>query len=245
MKIQFCIVRFGDDSTFQNNLDTIKRYFPKAEFKVLNNMPHSANLHEIQGSNEAFEFSGYLELLEISPQDGIIILLNDTLFKHHFTLGWLRLLQRFCEVMTVEENIIYGDIRWDGTALLERPNPFLASWLFIIPTKKSRGIFAESLRNLIHEPIPTLSPDYELFLSQWLGSGMIWKGWQGTLKDNATFERKSKCIYWEHQLSAHLTKSGILIYSIGNESRVGYALLRALDRMKIGFWRIACRFKGL
>ena len=128
MKIQFCIVRFGGDSRFQNNLDTIKRYFPEAEFTVLNNMPNSGKSDEIPGSNSAFEFSGYLELLESSTWKGKVILVNDTLFKHHFTQGWLALLKRFCSKIKDEENVIYGDIRWDGTDLMERPNPFLGSW---------------------------------------------------------------------------------------------------------------------
>ena len=245
MKIQFFIVRFGGDSRFQNNLDTIKRYFPEAEFTVLNNMPNSGKSDEIPGSNSAFEFSGYLELLESSTWKGKVILVNDTLFKHHFTQGWLALLKRFCSEIKDEENVIYGDIRWDGTDLMERPNPFLASWLFVIPGAKSQEIFANTLKRLINNPIPELSAKYELFLTEWLESDKLWRGWQGSGKDSGYTERKRKCIYWEHQLSASLAKDGIPLKSIGDSSRFEYSILRVLDRMKISIWRIAYRLKGL
>jgi hypothetical protein len=81
-----------------------------------------------------------------------------------------------------------------------------------------------------------------LFLTKWLESGGLWKGWQGSIKDSVTIERKKKCIYWEHQLSANLVKSGIELRSIGEKSRIGYKILRGFDRLKIGIWRIACRF---
>lgn len=245
MKIRFCIVRYGTDRKFPKNLETMKQHFPEAEFIVLNNMPNSGKSDEIQGSNFAFEFSGYLELLELSTWKGKVILVNDTLLKHHFTQGWLWLLKRFCSEIKDEENVIYGDIRWDGTDLMERPNPFLASWLFVIPGAKSQEIFANTLKRLINNPIPELSAKYELFLTEWLESDKLWKGWQGSKKDSGNIERKRNCIYWEHQLSANLAKDGITLKSIGDSSRFEYSILRVLDRMKISIWRIAYRLKGL
>jgi len=245
MKMQICIVRYGKNRSLVKGLDLLRRQFPKAEITVINNAPLEADLQEIQGSNLAFEFSGYLELLENRPKQGVVILLNDTLFKHHFAGGWVRFIRSFLEVLSTEDKVIYGDIRWDGTALVERPNPFLASWLFVIPNEISNEVFRSTLRDVIQMPIPKMSAEYELFLTEWLVSSGLWKGWQGSEKDTVTIERKKKCIYWEHQLSANLAKSGVELRSIGEKNRVGYWVLRWVDRLKIGFWRITCRFARL
>ena len=71
--MQICIVRYGKNRSLLSGLDLLRSQFPKAEITVINNAPLEADLQEIQGSNLAFEFSGYLELLENRPKQGVVI----------------------------------------------------------------------------------------------------------------------------------------------------------------------------
>lgn len=199
---------------------------------VVNNWGEQATEVEIAGHNEQYEFGGYLTLLgKMEPLRGPYVLVNDTLFRTHHTQGWMKLLSKVPSGIECEDRVVYGDIRWDGTALAERPNPFLASWIFVLPNKASLQLFQSVLQEVLLEEPQEISAEYEAFLQQWLTGGSRWRGWHGRL-DVDVLARKRACVVWEHRLSLRLMASGMTLRSLGEWDPSLYARLRLIDRIK-------------
>ena len=208
------------------------RYFGDRLVRVVNNDRDNSGFGE-QGHNRQFEFGGYLEVMEGFQTEGPYVVVNDTLFDNHHTGAWLYLIDTIAERILEEPQrlCVVGDIRRDGVDIPERPDPFLASWLFIIPNRDSLEVIKACLRAVLAREVPAVfSPSYEAFLNSWLKTKSIWSGWQGRATE-ANVVRKRHCIYWEHALSKELALAGVDLISAGRYHRGLYAGIRMYDRL--------------
>ena len=238
MTLTVCVVKYGDKVSGGHIRYLFARHFPEAQVLILNNKPGAAADDEIQGSNAGHEFSGYLEVLEEASLKGQVVVLNDTFFKNHFTLGWLGLLKKVLGKSRVEDACIYGDVRYDGTSLLERPNPFFASWIFCLSGETAIREFRRCLSVLLSDPQPRWSPAYERFLTDWLQGSSWYKGWHRTGVSEELLSVKKRNIYWEHRLSALLLGSEVVtLRSMGEASPLLYRCLRWSDRLFTAIYR--------
>lgn len=234
------IVTYGE----QHDFDKIfKKYFPNAKILVLNNKKGSAKAPQIQGSNTNYEFSGYLELSNYFSNSGPYLMFNDTLFTSHLTKVWLWLIYKFLPVINNDKNCIYGDLRFDGAKFEERPNPFLASWLFVIPNSEALKNFQVNLKSVIDGKSSFVSKEYKEFLNQWISPKSKFRGWHGDSLNTLTKVRKEKCIILEHRLSRVLKMNGMKLSSIGVNNPIIYKLLRIVDRVNTRL--IALKIKSL
>ena len=229
------VVTYGHLDGFANGVKQLETSFRNARILVLNNKPNTARPSEIQGSYAHYEFSGYLEMCESFKGTGPFVIVNDTLFKTHYTVGWLRLLKRAIAQLNRHTVTVYGDIRWDGEAYAERPNPFLASWLFVLPNELSLQVFKQSLAEILNEPASLGSEAYQAFLHGWIFPKGKLSGWHGGAKDEPARARKERCIRWEHRLSTVLPQHGLPLTSVGSFSPFSYLVLRGIDRLNTRF----------
>jgi hypothetical protein len=229
------VVTYGHLDGFANGVKQLETSFRNARILVLNNKPNTARPSEIQGSYAHYEFSGYLEMCESFKGTGPFVIVNDTLFKTHYTVGWLRLLKRAIAQLNRHTVTVYGDIRWDGEAYAERPNPFLASWLFVLPNELSLQVFKQSLAEILNEPASLGSEAYQAFLHGWIFPKGKFSGWHGGAKDEPARARKERCIRLEHRLSTVLPQHGLPLTSVGSFSPFSYLVLRGIDRLNTRF----------
>ena len=178
---------------------------------VIDNCPKENSMAKT-GSNEFYEFSGYLEGLEkVGSKDlDKIFLFNDTLFEHHTNMMWAD----FFKNITHENDGIYGDGRvepvlWDGL-----PLKILASWHFLLVGKASIKAFTKILKDVLadfDEPL-FIDDAYELYREKYL-SGGIFNGYSLSGKLNKEDSlRKKRCIDTEHRLGRALDKAGKMIF---------------------------------
>ena len=225
------VVTYGHFDGLEEGIKQLNTFFGNARISVLNNKPKAARPSEIQGSYAHYEFSGYLEMCESFTGTGPFVIVNDTLFKTHYTVGWLRLLKRAMIQLNKDTVTVYGDIRWDGHAYDERPNPFLASWLFVLPNAHTLDVFKQSLAEILNEPASLGSEAYQAFLHAWIFPKGKLSGWHGGAKDDYARIRKERCIRLEHRLSTVLPQHGLPLTSLGSFSPFFYMILRGMDRL--------------
>ena len=237
------IITYGEHFDFEKISMLFKKYFSSAKILVLNNKKDGAKAPQIQGTNTNYEFSGYLELSNCFSGSGPYLIFNDTLFTSHFTKGWLWFICKFIPANNNDINYIYGDLRFDGTKYEERPNPFLASWLFFIPDSETLKKFQFNLKFSMDNRSTFISKEYDEFLNQWISPKSKFSGWHGESYSKLTKSRKKRSIILEHRLSRAFKTNGIKIRSIGVNNPVIYQVLRIVDRVKTRF--IAFKRKSL
>ena len=195
------------------------------------------NVEIIRGSNEFFEFSGYLQGIEILGLNDFdqIFLFNDTLFEHHTNTMWAN----FIKDISPERDGVYGDGRiepvlWDGL-----PLKILASWHFLLNGKVSIRVFKELLEDVLanfDKPL-VIDDAYKLYREKYLSGGIL-QGYSlsGNLNNEKDLLRKKKCIDTEHRLGRKLEKKGKMIFYSGFK----YQFIHLMDRY-LSFYR---RFKS-
>ncbi len=203
---------------------------------VIDNYPND-NIESKRGSNEFYEFSGYIEGIEALGSNDLdrIFLFNDTLFEHHATMMWAYLLKN----ISPKKDGIFGDGRiepvlWDG-----KPLRILASWHFLLKGKSSIRGFKELLEDvLVDFDKPLVIDDaYKAYREIYL-SGGIFNGYSLSGKlNNEDALRKRRCIDTEHRLGRELEKKGNMIFYSGFQ----YQFIHLLDRY-LSFHR---RFKSI
>jgi hypothetical protein len=228
--VRWGLVTYSKCGAWLNEVDQVGKVFGNATGLVVNNRAGEAGVGEIQGHNRQYEFGGYLTVCECMEGEGPFVIMNDTLFRTHNKRGWLGLLKQM-PVLDVEGLVLYGDIRRDGNDLMERPNPFLASWIFVVPNRASLEALTEGLKVILMEEERPLSPDYEQFLDHWLNPKRFWGGWHGK-KGEDELMRKRQCVLWEHRLNRWLLDAGVELRSVGEWNPGKYNWLRILDRLK-------------
>ena len=202
---------------------------------VIDNYPND-NVDSIRGSNEFYEFSGYLQGIETLGLNDLdkIFLFNDTLLEHHATLMWAN----FFKNMNPKNDGVFGDGRiepvlWDG-----EPLKIFASWHFLLRGKASIKAFSKILKDILVDFDKPLVIDdaYKLYREKYL-SGGIFNGYSLSGKlNNEDALRKKKCINTEHRLGRELEKKGKMIFYSGFQ----YQFIHLLDRY-LSFYR---RFKS-
>jgi hypothetical protein len=195
------------------------------------------NVEIIRGSNEFYEFSGYLEGIEALGSNDLdrIFIFNDTLFEHHANNMWAN----FVKNIIPGKEGIYGDGRiepvlWDG-----KPLRILASWHFLLKGKSSIRGFKELLEDVLvdfDKPL-VIDDGYKSYREKYL-SGGIFNGYSLSGKlNNEDSLRKKRCIDTEHRLGRELEKKGKMIFYSGFQ----YRLIHLMDRY-LSFHR---RFKSI
>ncbi len=224
------LVTYSNQDTWKKEIQQVSSALGTDSGLVVNNCFGEAGLGEIQGHNEQFEFGGYLTLCERMEGDGPFVIMNDTLFRTHDTKGWLELLQQIPQ-LDADRLVVYGDIRKDGSELIERPDPFLASWIFVLPNRVTLEVLQSGLKAILAEDVRPLSAEYEAFLQRWLNPTGIMGGWHGKKGDDE-LRRKRQCVIWEHRLSKWLLDAGVELSSMGEWNSRKYQWLRIKDRLK-------------
>ncbi|HMM12938.1 MAG TPA: hypothetical protein PKE03_12655 [Bacteroidales bacterium] len=196
---------------------------------IIENKAATAQGEVLQGDNRYSEFSAYLQLCNLFEGAGPYLIVNDTLVRTHWTAGWSLLCRKVLR-SALDEKTIIGDIRNDRDTIPGKPSTYLASWIFIIPTRRELEAFREVLEKAVVHP-DTLPAAYNTWLDQWLKPSSIWRGWH-LRADEAALQRKRFCIITEHRISQLLPQSGLHMVSAGAFSPLLYRWIRLADRLK-------------
>ena len=195
------------------------------------------NVEIIRGSNEFYEFSGYLQGIEILGLNDFdqIFLFNDTLFEHHANKMWANFLKN----ISLEKDGVYGDGRIEPVLWEGLPLKILASWHFLLNGKASIKAFSKILKEILVDFDKPLVIDeaYKLYREKYM-SGGFFNGYSLSGKLNKEDSlRKKRCIDTEHRLGRAIEKKGKMIFYSGFR----YHFIHLLDRY-LSFHR---RFKSL
>lgn len=207
---------------------------------IIENKAGAATHGVFQGDNQYSEFSAYLQLCGLFGGDGPYLIVNDTLVRTHWTHGWARLCRKVLRGK-LDEHAIIGDIRNDGDHIAGKPSVYLASWIFIIPSRKALDAYRAALEQALIHP-ETLPSAYNQWLDRWLNPGTLSGGWHRQAGE-AEKRRKRFCIITEHRLSQLLSAHGLRLVSAGRFNPVLYFLIRLADRLKTRFSAAIIRLK--
>ncbi|MCE1201461.1 MAG: hypothetical protein LWX09_05095 [Bacteroidia bacterium] len=200
-----------------------------AHSTIIENKAGAATQGVLQGDNKHSEFSAYLQLCSLFRGDGPYLIINDTLVRTHWAYGWARLCRKLLRGK-LDEHTIIGDIRNDGDDIAGKPSVYLASWIFIIPSRKALEAFRAAMEQALTHP-ETLPSAYDQWLHRWLNPGSLSGGWHHKAGE-AEKRRKRFCIITEHRLSQQLSPHGLQMVSAGRFSPALYFLIRLADRLK-------------
>jgi hypothetical protein len=228
------VVIFGSTSVKRRNIAALSKHLGVTDLHILNNDKASLQEDEISGNNLFYEFSGYYELCRHFTGEGPFVILNDTLWVNRLVGGWQTLLRS--AIRQINGNGVWGDLRVEGGVIPERPNTYLASWIFVIPNREVLSQFAASLSVVMHDAYPPPSPAYKVYLDRWFVPRW-YGGWHG-VRSNESLARKLQCIRMEHTLSAVITEKGLRVHALGEKRSLFYALLRLIDRSYTFFKRL-------
>ena len=202
---------------------------------TVDNRPNTV-FAEVQGSNEHFEFSGYLEGLEAllekhGPQSRIFVF-NDSLFSHHSARRWAEFLKNY-----VPEHGpgVYGDPRTESLMVNGSPLRYLASWVFILEGQVGQQAFKDALLQVLKNfnETPTW-PGYAEFLDHYYATGRRFGGYTQSLSGEDR-ERKLRCSWAEHRLSLLLAEQQMLHPFTG----LHYRALHQFDRVLSAYKRLS------
>lgn len=200
---------------------------------VINNSEDYQLFEEIPGNNTAFEFSGYAQALDLMQGDGPFVLVNDSLFRHHWSRAWCIMLHRLLEDLWLctQDGKILGDLRRESIEFPEKPSTYWASWIFVMSDRWALQRMRVALERVIQAEWSEPSPEYEHYVKKWLNKSWWRGGWQGNPTPTA-IHRKRISIRREHELSRILLMEQRLTpYSIGHRQQVLYRITRWTDRM--------------
>lgn len=229
MKTGVALVVYGSAYQQYRAVERLQRAFEGAELCIINNR-YQGEPGEIEGHNRQFEFGAYLQALEHFKGYDRLLLLNDTAFSSHSFLLWRGLWQKAWKQQSNSGLCVWGDLRFDGASLVERPNPFAASWCMMALNQDSVRALANTLEAVLSRESEPLSPAYEAFLQDWL-SGRTSHGWHGSLSAE-NLDRKRQCIVWEHAWSRALLDAGMELCSFRSFGSVRHFLARFFDRLQ-------------
>lgn len=207
---------------------------------IIENKAGAATHGVVQGDNKHSEFSAYMQLCSLFGGDGPYLIVNDTLVRTHWAYGWARLCRKVLRGKLDELSII-GDIRNDGDNIAGKPSVYFASWIFVIPSRKTLEAFRAALEQALIHP-ETLPSDYNQWLDRWLSPGSLSGGWHHKAGE-AEKRRKRFCIVTEHRLSQQLPAHGLRMVSAGRFNPVLYFLIRLADRLKTRLSALVIRLK--
>jgi len=229
MKSGLALVVYGKTYQKYRAFERLKSAFQGVDWLLINNQK-PVDSGEMEGHNRQFEFGAYKQALEQFVGYDRVLLLNDTAFNSHAFWLWLTLWQRAWNQKPVSGLKVWSDLRFDGITLLERPNPFAASWCMMALNQASVKMLGDTLISVLAQQPEPLSFAYEDFLSGWL-SGRMSRGWHGDASAE-NIARKRQCIVWEHAWSRALLEAGIELHSFGSFDSFRLFLARFFDRLQ-------------
>jgi hypothetical protein len=227
-KVEWAWVVMGKPEQMSQWRSHWKAFYSKLH--IINNQP--GDTYGQAGSNRYFEFSGYLEAIDLFQTEGPFILCNDTWFKTHNMSLWTLLLQRFLRNSPKADDI-FGDLRTELSNFIEKPSPYLSSWIFFIPNREILEQFRNCLQNAIREAVVAdFSKEYLDYVEDWIRPKNPFYGWHIQSNQIESIERKRRCIYIEHRWNAWLLKEGFELCSFGSTQKYLYGLVRIIDRLQ-------------
>lgn len=238
--MKLALVIYGADERQRRRMASFTKRW-QFELLLLNNRLEHEVEGALAGDNSHFEFSAYLKACRQLQGEGPFVIANDTLFKNHYPVGWGLLLTRALARLPLHEQSVWGDIRRDGSALAERPDPFLASWIFVLPNRAALGTFEQALSEILQKPLLPPSEAYQVFLNAWTMQGGWFSGWHGE-PSPSELARKQYAIRLEHALSKALSANQLPIKSLGELVPILYFSLRIIDRLRTRWLAITSRF---
>lgn len=207
--------------------------FEEDQIFVFNNFVGRMSQHESAGDNAAYEFSGYALALDKMQGQGPFVLINDTLFRHHWKPGWAYLLRGLLNDpwLWSTSGRIVGDLRSESFEFPEKPATYWASWIFVMSDRIALQRMRTALERVIREDWSKPSQAYVDYLDQWLNKSWWQGGWQGN-PSPAALQRKTLSIRREHELSRILLNEQALTpYAVGHHQKFLYRVTRLIDRM--------------
>lgn len=155
--------------------------------------------------NNHYEFGGYLAGAKGVQTEGPFVILNSTVFQTRSFWTWKRILRS----QNTFNAALYGDATPSpDVQITEIPNPYFASWVFLVRDKPALHDFVNALERTLSNPSPAPSSPYAAYLQHWLEPRNRFYGWHG-IKTPQSRARKKQTIQWEHRLSRELATSGI------------------------------------
>jgi len=213
---------------------------------------HGIDIFELSKSNDYYEFSAYMTLLEKCSrftdnkisESNIYLILNDTAFSHHAYPLWFYAISG--KIKSVDDECIWGDMR--VIKFKDRNKSYLASWFFLF-NQQNFAVFKRAMETCILNA----EKNNEMYLSDnlndyathlrveererliaWLFSKSLLRGWyascpfEGTSKE--TRLRKGLTIFMENRLSYTLTEAGCPMQDLKDRSFVAF-IANKVDRM--------------
>jgi hypothetical protein len=210
--MHFILVTYGFNRKKQERWKRFLSHFPTSTSLVVENgdfHPHE-EFNLIKGSNAQYEFSGYREgLRAVNGLTETTIVVNDTLFSHHWEWGWAKLTQ----LALALPSGIYGDYRCEPIFWNGKPLQIFASWYFVLRGSHAQSEFLRYLDDVIESfEVPLHFEGYQEYLAHYLQGNMV-HGYTKSQKKpaNPSLALKVKCIYAEHRLGRLLDTSGWVV----------------------------------
>jgi hypothetical protein len=199
---------------------------------VINNFGGNPAPGEISGNNSAYEFSGYAHALDLMQGEGPFVLVNDTLFRHHWSNSWRIMLQNLLKKsdFCAQEGSILGDLRRESIEFPEKPLTYWASWILFMSDRTALQRIRTALERVNRADWTLSSPAYDAYVMQWLQRPWWRGGWQGN-PTPAAIQRKKISIRREHELSRILLREqGLPALALGHHQPLRYRITRWVDR---------------
>jgi hypothetical protein len=238
--MHFVLVAYNFTTAKQLKWKHFLSSFPGATSVVVENAEGSPTDAEsvLKGSNRHYEFSGYLEGMSASCQaekDPYWVVLNDTLFSHHWAMGWRYIISQVSHF----KDGLYGDYRQEPISWEGRPLTIYASWIFMLKGSQFRSEFQTLLREVLTSfDTPLHFPGYKAYQRGYLRA-TLFSGYTSVVNlyaSSKALEIKTKCIHAEHRLGRTLDNLGWVQRLPGR----GYSLVHFVDRW-LSFKRRASR----
>ena len=216
----------------------------------------------IQGTNETYDFSAYIEgLQQLRGSAGkgleVVLFVNDSLFERHHALANLRAVVKHLPlVRQIEVATITGKVDHYSTVCHRNPWSDLAlyvsSYCFALNPPAQDMLFqlpARALNDGVVGDISLNAPEWGVglplnfreFIRAFTSYGHSSLSWQGLTRyciDDRLLAVKARCIYMEHRLSGELGKHGCIVPV--NVRKLDCLVLYLADKlaaMRQKYWR--------
>jgi len=224
------------------------------------------------GINDFYEFSGYQYGLDKLCFNNFpselnfirIVFVNDTFFNTHVPWLAMMLLKKVTRVQFLLNSVSGVSTNFDKKIThLFNETYFFSTWFFFFDVSVSsegrlslfnRDVFPpDFVKSDTSGFISSLDLCYLESIKEWIYPKSIFSGWYKSPffypVSDATFLRKSLCIFLEHSMLGHLRSNGLKLRNmldIGSSNLIKLFLL--IDRLYINFhkiiYRAACYFKS-
>jgi hypothetical protein len=201
------------------------------QLTIINNFPEAAIPPETQGHNQLQDLGAYSTLCNQFKGDGPYLIINDTLFSHHFSWAWQLFIKRWLKQQTepLQSNTIWGDIRKPNNPPKLLPPEYLASWIFIIPNRTALLNFSTQLKLSLENTPLEFDLEYHAYLEKFI-NGNVFRGWHKIVDENEKTKKKN-CYFVEHKLNWLLLETNTQLKPIYKSNSFFAFTIRNLERI--------------